>query len=357
MPWIIPLAAAAVSAYGSMSAADSAAQSQATANNTNIALQQQQLAQNLDIFHQTRGSTGSAILPEYLKGSEATLGQSAADTAAALFNYNGGAQGMLDSTGKMVAGYQPMIASGDQALGNIFNGQTAAQRQQSLAPVLAANKGVMAANTNAATSRAAAINSGLDQTLAGLRAGRAAAGFRGTSTFDTNRAIDATTGARMQAASELGQANVANAQLGVTNASATNALDESNLNLLLNNLNTPFTRAGMVSNFNALPVNTAAQTYSNAMAPLNYFKIGTGSAPQLNMPTVAPVPTNGQTAGAAIAGGAQSIGTYFAQQQQMQQLQQMYAQIYGNQPYTGQFGGSGNGVSGNLNLAAQTSDY
>lgn len=309
MPWL--LAAGAVAAAGNYFGSKSQASAQADAAAQNLQLQRETNAQNLDIFHQSRGSSGSAVLPEYLSGYEGSLGTSAAQVAQALFGYGGGVNGRLASANSTLAGYQPAIDQGNTAMGNLFNGTTAAQRMTSLQPVLAARTGL-------ARSRAAAINSSLDSTLAGLRAQRAASGFRGGSTFDTNRALAATTGARMGAATELGQA-------GLDNATATNNLSDNNLQMLLSNLNMPFQRGQQQLAFNNLPLTSVASSYNDALAPLNFFRMGGANPPYAAAPQVPTLTNNGQITGAAVAGAGNSIGQYLSQQQMMQQLQKYFA--------------------------------
>ena len=282
--------------FGSKSSAKSASDAQAKSD-----------AQNYEMFRQSRGSTGSAVLPEYLSGYESSLGQSAAEAAQALFGYGGGPQSRIDTATGMLKTYEPMIAAGDKTLLDLTTGVTGANRLASLQPVLAAR-------TNLAKSRAAQINQSLDETLAGLRAQRAGSGFRGGSTFDTNRALAATVNARAGAAGEIGQA-------GLDNALATQNIDETNLQLLLQSLDQPFQRGQQRLAFNNLPMTSVASSYNDALAPLNFFRMGTANPPYVQ-PNVQP--SNGAYAGAAVGALGQQYAQYLQQQEMMKLLKSFY---------------------------------
>ena len=329
---MLPLiAAAAIGALGNFFSARSAAKSAQAQADAQLKATQDTNANNYRMFSESRGAGGSAVLPEYLKPYEAGLGTSAADTARALFGYGGGPTQRLANSQRTLARYNPAIDAGDNLTIDLGTGKVGQERQASLAPVLAAR-------TGAAKSRAAAISQGLDETLASLRAMKAGTGFRGTSTFDINRAQAATTGARSQAADAMAQAQL-------ENALATQGMDESNLQMRLGALDLPFQRGQQRLNFGNLPATNAADFYRSAMSPLDYFRIGPGqNLPYQQTPQIPQVPNTGQLAGAAIAGGAQSIGQYLAQQQLMQQLQGFYGGgaggggastggFYGDSPY------------------------
>jgi len=304
------IAAGALSAAGNFFGSKSAASAQSKAADLNARMQQETNAQNLAMYHDSRGANGSAILPEYMRGSEAEFGGQAADLARALFGYGGGPQGQLAAGEGMLQRYNPALEAGDNTVIDLATGRTGAARQASLAPVLAARSGL-------AKGRAASINQSLDATLAGLCSSRAAAGFRGSSTFDTNRALAATVGARAAAAGELGQANL-------DNALAKQGTDENKRQWLVNSLDLPFQRGQQRLSFNNLPASAAASAYTQAMSPLNFWRLPNGNPPQQVAPQMPVVPNTGQIAGAAVGGIGQSIGQYLAQQQMMQQLQKMY---------------------------------
>lgn len=322
------LGSGALSALGNFFGGKSQAKAQADANAQNVAMQRETNAQNLAIFHDTRGASGSAILPEYLKDTEGELGGSAAEVAKQLFGYGGGAGARLENASGMLTRYDPALEAGDQTVIDLATGKVGANRRDSLAPVLQAR-------TNLARSRAASINQSLDETLAGLRAMRAGAGFRGASTFDTNRAMAATVGAR-------GQATAGIAQADLDNQSAIHGLNENNLQMLLSSLDLPFQRGQQRLAFNDLPMRSVAQSYTDALSPLNFFRLPGANVPYGQSTQVQPVGNTGQYLGAALAGGAQSIGQYLAQQQLMKQLSGYFG------------GGAGGGGGGNGDFGGET---
>lgn len=324
---LLPLAvmgSGVVSALGNYFGGKSAAKAQKYAADQNLTAQRETNAQNLEIFHDSRGAGGSALLPEYLKYAEAELGGGAVDVARALFGYGGGpAQRIADAEGTL-ARYNPALEAGDNLVYDLSTGKVGNDRTAALAPVKAARTGL-------AKGRAAAINQSLDETLAGLRAAGAARGFRGGSTFETNRALAATSGARTAAAGELGQANL-------DNALADQALSDSNLQMLLQSLDLPFARGQQRLAFNNLPMASVADSYSSAMTPLNFFRMGGGNPPYASAPQMPVIPNTGQLAGAAVAGLGQNLGQYFAQQQMMQELSNYFrpqASYLGNGSWMG----------------------
>jgi hypothetical protein len=323
MGWIAGLGALAggvISSMGSSSSAKSTADANARATaDTN--------ATNERLFHEGRGAGGYAVLPEYMGDAETTLGRNAADVARSLFNYNGGPQARLQATGNLLRRYNPAMDAGDGLVIDLSTGKVSADRKASLAPVLAAR-------TNAAKSRTQAINDSLNETLAGLRSARATSGFRGNSTFDINRTLAATTGARTQAADAMSQAML-------ENALATQGIDESNLQLRLKSLDLPYTRAQQRIAFNGLPLRSAADDYSAALAPLNFFRLPNANPPQQQPFLRSDIPGTSQILGSALYGTSQGIGQNLAQQQMLREMAKYY--------YGGGGGGGGSFDAGTVN--------
>lgn len=319
-PMTMMALAAAASALGNFFGAKSEAKTQAEAKARTD-------ANNLRMFQESRGSTGSAVLPEYLKPYEADLARSAAQTAQAMFGYGGGPAGRLAEAEGTLARYEPSLRAGDELVFDLASGKLGRDRRAALEPVLGARTAV-------AKSRAAAIAQGLDETLATLRAQRAGTGFRGSSTFDLNRMLAATTGARGQAALGLTQADL-------DNALAVQGLQENDLQMRLAGLELPYQLGAQRLNFQNLPAQSLAQFYQNALAPLSFFRLPTANAPYQ---TANPVASTGQIAGSAVAGLGNTLGQYYAQQAMMEQLRQMYqapASYLGNNTWVGAGGDPG----------------
>ena len=329
MAWVA-IGTAVVGAGSSMYGSSQAKKSANKAADTNARSVADTNAANLQMFRDSRGANGSAILPEYLMPYEGRLGTSAARTAEALFNYGGGPEARIRDDESYLRRYNPALEAGDNLVFDLATGQVAQDRRASLDPVLAAR-------STLAKGRASSINDSLDQMLAGIRASRAKSGFRGASTFDLNRMLASTTGARGAAAEAIGGADLENAM-------AIQGLDDSNLQMRLSGLDQPFQRAQQRLAFRNLPFQSAADQSSAAMAPLNYFRIGPGQAPR-EQPFLRPdTGNNGQIFGAGISAAAGSYGNYLANQQLMKELGNYFRQptpstpdiapgTYGDSPY------------------------
>lgn len=288
---------AGATAYGS-SQANKAARRAADAN---AAATEATNEANYRQFLESRGSEGSAILPMYLKPYEASLGESAAKAAQQLFTAGGGPTARIQDNERYLSRYNPAMEAGDGLVIDLATGKVGQQRRASLEPVLQAR-------TKLARTRASAINDALEQTFAGLRAQRAKGGFRGGSTFDINRAVAATTGARSQAAEAVGQADLENAM-------SVQGLDESDLNMRIGALDMPYRLGQQRMAFRNLPYQAAADQYAAAMAPLNFFRIGPQQAP-LNQTFLQPtVGNNGMALGAGLSQAAGSVGNYLVNQE------------------------------------------
>ena len=309
--WSNPTTQAALaSALGSAFSAYMGSRSANKTADLNAQLVREANATNERLFRESRGSTGSAVLPLYLADQEVSLARRAAEVSNSLFNYGGGVNNRLNEATRYLTRYNPALDAGDKTVMDVATGAAGAGRRASLAPVLDAR-------SRLGRSKAASITQSLDETLASIRAQRAHSGFRGNSTFDTNRAIAGTTAARAGAAEAIGAADL-------ENALASHQLGESNLQLQLNSLDMPFTRAQQRLAFNSLPIRTVGEEYSNAMAPLNFFRLPTANPPAQQVYQRPNITSGGEIAGAAVAAGAQSIGQMLAQQQLMREMSKWF---------------------------------
>jgi len=305
MAWVA-VGSAVVGAGASMYGSSQANKASRQAADANRAATDATNAANYRQFLESRGSEGSAILPMYLKPYEASLGASAAESAQKLFSAGGGPAARFADNERYLSRYNPAMEAGDGLVIDLATGKVGEQRRASLEPVLQAR-------TKLARTRASSINDALEQTFAGLRAQRAKSGFRGGSTFDINRAVAATTGARSQAAEAVGQADLENAM-------SLQGLDESDLNMRMGALDLPYKLGQQRMAFRNLPYQAAADQYAAAMAPLNFFRIGPQQAPTNQTFLQPTIGNNGMAAGAAISAGANSVGNYLANQELIKQM-------------------------------------
>lgn len=189
--------------------------------------------------------------------------------------------------------YRPMIASGDQALGDAFSGQMLKDERTALAPV---NQ----ARTNVAKSRQTAISKGLQDALSRIKAGDARKGFVGGSMFTNNQMSQAQAGARQQAAVE-----AANAEL--QNQSALYGLTIGDMQRRLALADAPFARANQVATYESLPAQILAQDFSIQTTPVNFFRNAGVQAPQS---TAQFIPNSGMALAGAIGQGANAYGQH-----------------------------------------------
>ena len=244
------------------------AQNQATETNAaNVAATN---AANLAMFEQSRGSTGSAILPIYAAGAENELYNDTLNT------YN--AVGALDPTGQqyqdIVNQEQPAIAGANSAVAGVFNGATENQELENLAPVNQANL------TAVATQKQGTLQA-LQSTLNNIKSIQAGKGYAGDSFGTQLLNFQARQGANTTASNALSQAQI-------TNAQNTMGVQQNAINRQLQNVNLPFAMASNNANLASMPATSVANNMAQRQQLFNTFRIGTGQFQYQNLPTVQP---------------------------------------------------------------------
>lgn len=281
---------------GSMISANGARVAQNRANDANAANAAATNALNKQMFDESRGSTGSAVLPTYLKAYEASLGEGAAKSAQAIMDSGGGSEARIRAGMDSVGRYMPLVTSGDNYLSSLYGGGLLDQRRASMDPVLAAR-------TQAAEASANAINQSIYGNIGKMDAAAASKGFLGGSSFDRNRILMASIGSNLAAAQQRSGARL-------QNATDLNSLNESDVAMRMQNLNQPFSRASSLLSMQYDPLQKESALASNAMAPLSFFKLGQGAFQYQPMPTVQPVPSSGMIAGAGLGALGSALGSY-----------------------------------------------
>src|ERR1051325_8658640 len=157
------------------------------------------------LFHLTRGSEGSAFLPEYLKGAESAAGSRATDTAAALRDYYGTPAEIAQRGADVAARYRPLLDQGSKAISGIFSGELERQRLASAAPTFAARTAL------ADTTRAGMLKGILDR-LNAIRTANAAKGYVGRASAPETLARRASIEGTKQAGAAMAAANLQNEQ-------------------------------------------------------------------------------------------------------------------------------------------------
>jgi hypothetical protein len=247
-------------------------------------------ALNYQMYQQSRGSTGHAVLPTYFGDFEQNLG----DKLSGDFNQIT-KQNPLSSYQQTVSNLKPLQAGADATAAGIFNGGTQAQMEASFAPVKAAR---------VAFTRQSAIDS-LNKTLGEIGAAQGARGYTGDSFGDRMMKL----AANKQMSTDIAGANLQNLQDERTIA-------DSALQLKLSNLSLP----GQMANQDLALQNAAGNAYESnvngALQPMTFLRAG-GAQPfqNENLPTVNPT----MSAFGAAAGSANGVGnaalSYWMQQQ------------------------------------------
>ena len=271
------------SANATKSAASSAAQSQADAN-----------AQNLLEYNQSRGSTGSAVLPTYLTNpnGSGTFEQSLGSDLISAYN---GSNVPLSSFQSATAPLAPATAAANRFTNDIFNGGITNTLLGEAAPVEAATL------SGARQSSMDALN----KTLAAIDAAQAGKGFSGDSygnrmlKFQANK----TQGDAVSAANI---ANLAQNQQIENYGNVTNPQ---------NNLSLPGTMATMDTNMAFAPQAGYLNSLNQRIQPFDFLKLGAGNPPSSAPLPVAPASQVGGTISAT--GGALTSGAlqYYLNQQ------------------------------------------
>jgi hypothetical protein len=305
---------AGVAALGTAYSAYSASQSSKDAQNQNAKNVSDTNALNYQLFLQSRGSQGNALLPMYFQNTEASLAGNALQAYQAEQAALGSPADQATAYQNIVSGLSPSMTAGDTLVNQLFSGELEKQQEANIAPVLAARGQVAAAQK-------VGILEGLQARLNALSADRARAGYQGGgSAFEKNALTSATIPA-LQAAGTVG------AEADLQNASDVAGIKQQAINTRLNNLSLPLTQAANRIQLAQLPAAGVGQAATQSLTPFNWFKLNPQSFQAQNKPLVTPVPNVGQIAGQAVGSGASTLGNYFAQSAIANQLNQ------GTSPY------------------------
>lgn len=297
--------AAGATAYAGSQAADA----QAKANKTNQDIANATNALNYQMFLQSRGSEGSAILPTYFGSTEQGIADAAARTFAAEQAALGTPADQIAANQAVVQGQLPAMTAGDQLVNQLFTGELANQQVANIAPVIAARGQVAAAQKQG-------ILEGLSVRLNALAADRARAGYTGGGSTLQRNLLTAATIPALQGAATVG------AQADLANATDVANIRNQDLATRLGNLNLPLSQAANRIQLNTLPVTATGQNFQTALQPFNWFRIAPAAYQNQRPPLVTPVGTPGQFAAQAGGQFASTIGNYFANQALINQLQQ-----------------------------------
>jgi hypothetical protein len=303
------IASSILSSNAQSDAAAQAARSQKKTNNLNY-----------QMFQESRGSNGSAVLPLYLKNPDGTLfeGSLGKDLVSAYGQSALPLSTFQAATGKL----SPSVQGATDLTNRIFGGGVTSEMQQNAAPVQA---------QRIATARSSSLDA-LHKTLDEIDAQQAQRGMVGDSYG--NRLLQFQ--ANKSAGDAIGAATLQNAQ---ENADIKNYGD---ITLPLNNITLPFSQAQAQGNYAFMPNDQWLQSIGQRMQPLNMIKIGyQGPFQYQPLPTVGPGGTSaGAWAGAlgSLSGSAgQGASAYMQMMQQQQLMQQINATNMANRAAANNF--------------------
>ena len=285
----VGVGAVATVASGAMSAS-----AQKSAAKKNAAAQQSAEDRNYQMFRESRGEDGNAVLPLYLnrKGDtfENVMGKDAMDAYDA---YHQGAASLTDYQQRL-DDFAPAISGARKTTNDIFDGGVTDDLMANFKPVKAARLKF---------KRGAAIDA-LGKTMSEISAIQTGKGYSGDSLANNLLRFQG----RKAAGDEVAIANVQNAE-------DERGIRDAGVNLRLSNLNLPYAQAKQSLDLFNLPQDTYIDQVMKEQQPFNFFRIGTGTAPQRQHDAT---PSTGQLALQGVGAGAGTALQYMLQQKQQQ---------------------------------------
>jgi hypothetical protein len=282
------------------------------------------------MFQESRGSTGSAVMPLYLKGADGGLfeGELGNDLVGA---YNRSAMPL--SSFQSAVGRTALAQEGATSLTNdIFDGGVTRRMERNAAPVQAARL---------ATARSSSLDA-LHKTLDAIDSQQASRGLVGDSygrrllRFQAGRAAGDATGA----------ATLQNLQ------QTADIRNYGDITMPMQNINLPFQMAKQNGDLAFMPSDQWLQSIGQRMQPFNMLKLGyTGPFQYQPLPTGGPNSGVANAMGVVSGAGGQIAGAAMNYYSQKQNQQNMLAQIKAWQ--AGQTT-TGTGLSGGNLYSSQT---
>ncbi len=276
------------------------------------------------MFHLSRGSEGSAFLPEYLKQGESEAASRAMATASALRNYYGTPEQIAARGAAAADRARPLLDQGANAISGIFSGDLERKRLEAAAPTFAARSAL------ADTTRAGVMKGILDR-LNAIRTANAAKGYVGTGSTSENLALRASIEGNQQAGAATAAANL-------QNESERQAIRDQILDLQLRSPELAGALASQYASLELLPGQVTGAISRAETAPFDYFRIGVGNPPpQVLAPWETPRESPWASVAAAGQGNLSALGRYYANRE----LAKQYA---GRFPYSTSYYGYPGGV-------------
>lgn len=216
----------------------------------------------IDLYNQSRGSTGSALLPTYFGTGDDSFEKRMAGDLMGIYDAAGEYYGpnRVKRFDEATSVYNPAMDGSARTVNDLFTGSLERQAQADMAPVLAARKA-------AAQADRASFMQSLAERMNAIGADNSAKGFVGTGGFAQRNLLGATWAANNAAARSEAQADL-------ENAASVQGMSEAYRQARLSNANAPYQLAMASGQAVAMPVSLANQSYLDQQAPMNFFRIG-----------------------------------------------------------------------------------
>lgn len=273
----ISLAGAALIGGGAVASSIIGGKAQKKAAKAAAASQDRANELNYDMFRESRGEGGSAVLPLYLQGHEAQLGK---DLVGA-YNQFGfdDPSARMDEFSAIQSRYLPSAQRAGEAAAGLFDGTYTQERLNNFEPVKKAR---------VTYNRQAAMDS-LNKTLGEIDAVQAKRGFSSDSL-----------GERMLRYRANSQANDALAGINLQNLEEERAIRDAGMDLPIQYATLPGQLAANEAALFRMPQDQYVQSLLSGQQPFQFIKIGGGTPPQMQpLPVAGPIPGPGQIAAQA----------------------------------------------------------
>lgn len=281
------------------------------------------------LFHLTRGSEGSAFLPEYLRASEAAAGKRATGYSTALSDYYGTPADVVRRGAATTAASMPILQGGTKALQGLFTGAEEEKR-------LAAAQPAFAARTALADTTRSGIMQGILQRLNAIRTANAAKGYIGSGSASENLALRASIEGNQAA-------GAASATATLQNEQERQAIRNRIMDLQLQSPELAGALAAQYANLQLLPGQVTGAIQRSELAPYDYFRIGVGNPPPQVIPPWAQEQLSPWASVAAAGqGNLSALGRYYANRQ----LARQYGRPGAEADFNYQYGEGGSPYSG-----------
>lgn len=256
----------------------------------------------IDLYRESRGSNGSALLPTYFGEGDSSFEKQMANDLMGGYNaasdYYGDGASRLRKFQGAVDEYSAARRGATDTVNNLFSGRLADQAVEDMQPALEAR--TAAAKTSRSTYMQA-----LAERLNQIGAGNRARGYSGGGGLAERQLLGATWDANNAGA-------LAEANATYQNAAQVAATREAYRQSRLANANLPYSMSMQNGQMVAMPVSLANQSYSDQQAPLNFFKIGNnvpyGTIASIRTPPPPTLPSNMTVWANAVGEGMSSWG-------------------------------------------------